>query len=970
MNLLNQLYTDFVKILQQSVIKYNIYAEKYETLDMKKAADQYINAYHKKDAFETYYHYDRDIIADLLGLDLEDDYVEIEQYYVDNQLIPFELRDQFLERQRSRIIANYLERNEYYRMLNGLPGLDDTDYIYLNEENAMQFDLPQDVPIHRLREDQISLLQTIGVIDDLITKNPDKAYLKFLGANRIDIVTARTAKNFAMIRIPYTISSALWDRFALIYEQCREYFMSCIYITEYRQTIEYYDNFIAMCIMVMTIQQVIARVIKDTIDRNFFDDYCIRTLFSVYGVPYYTHMDTSIKTQLVQNLNLLVQNKGTNKVIYDIASILGFDRLKVYKYYLMKVQKFNIDGTPVVATMLDDMGQEVPDYERMFDIYFQKVELKDLDTYRSLLYAPNKVLYRDITENDPFWQEDDELFNEIYEAEYNFVETKYLGVSVAYKLSRILFENIYLIKMIFEKKDEIPRIKVDLPKISPFMEVSLFDAMVALCAITCKQQHLKGEILTSPSKILHVMGFNFNIEFEKIRQDILTNQYLDDSLVDFFDVEKTYTVDRVNALFEDIEGLYKAIIEKMSTTQELEVYEAYRKLYETLFYTTENQTMFRIGTDDDGNPVYAKTFMEYLEVMNHDLFTTINSLTEETYPEVVNHICQKIMDIIPYLEYFGLKAGRDRTVETILVELIQFFKSYTTDMLGLNIVYIFDMKPEMLLRFIEKIHIDKSLESSDNLNLLHADHLTFTSTVRYHSDLYFIDKIGHLFALLNMFDPLYLKDAIKNLHVNLSINDENNWMDLINRIFTASYMKDELLLKDHLQYYVDMNLKEQITLTDYIKHILINSLIKERMNMMDTVSSVYDYFQIVENLPLMKDLLTIFNKLQLNDQVTFQEFVSIISREVKREKMSIWDVVDILSMTRVQDTIFEIVDRMISTATLIGRTSISFSEALRTAIHDVVEENYIMFDTTHTYGHVKTPSSLKMTDSCIIAYSE
>ena len=320
-NLLTQLYNDFIIVLEQAVIKYNILAEKYETLETKRDADAYINASLMKDKFNTYLRYDKDIIADILGLDMTYQYDIVEEYYNDNSLIPYKLRDEFLKRQRKKIIDSYIEKNNYYRMLNGQPDFEDTisNFVFVEREVADKYGINSDTPVHLLSEVKISLLQTLGYIDQLIEKYPDKKYLRFLGNRKIDIVTARTAKNFAVLRIPYDVSATMWDRFALTYEQCREYSMTCIYITEYRNTIDYYDNFIALCIMVMTIQQVIARVIKDTIERNFFDDYCVRTLFSVYGVPYYTYMDSGIKRQIVQDLNILVLNKGTYKVLLQVA---------------------------------------------------------------------------------------------------------------------------------------------------------------------------------------------------------------------------------------------------------------------------------------------------------------------------------------------------------------------------------------------------------------------------------------------------------------------------------------------------------------------------------------------------------------------------------------------------------------------------------------------------------------------------
>lgn len=976
-NLLTQLYNDFITVLQQTAIKYNILAEKYETVETKRDADAYVNACLMKDKFETYLKYDRDIIADLLGLDMTFQYNIVEEYHNDNSLIPFNLRDEFLKRQRNKIISQYIEKNNYYRMLNGQPDIEDHmgNFVFVERDIADQYGIDSDTPIHLLSENKISLLQTLGYIDKLIERYPDKKYLRFLGNRKIDIVTARTAKNFAVLRIPYDVSATMWDRFAYTYEQCREYFMTCIYITEYRNTIDYYDNFIALCIMVMTIQQVIARVIKDTIERNFFDDYCVRTLFSVYGIPYYTYMDSGIKRQIVQDLNILVLTKGTNKVLYDIASILGYDRLKIYKYYLMKVQKFDINGVPVVyytGEVDPQTGEKILDYEKMYNVYFQKVELKDRDTYKSLLDVTNHRTYEEVTSGDPFWLEDDSLFTEVYKSEYNFVETKYLGVSISYRLSKILFENVYLLKMIFEKKDEIPGIRLSLPKVSPFAEVSLFDAIVALCAMTCKQNNLKGEILTRPSAIMHVIGFNFEKDFETIKKDIEANPYLDNSLTQFFKDSSTYTIDGVNNLYKNIVGLYETIVDKMSTTQNIEVYDAYRKLYETLYYTDENQKMFWIGSDYEGNPIYAKTFMEYLQVMNPDLYDLIDKTDRDHFYEYVNHICQKIMAIIPDLKYLGVMSGRSETMEKMLVDLICFFKSYTTDMLGLNILYIFDMKPELLLRLIDEVHIHKTIQPQDELLLSHADHLTFTSRVQYDEYLHLWDKIQNIFACIRIFDNIHFNDSMHFIHNNLYVNDTTlRLYDIINHILEQIVTEDRFALQDVARWYVELVPKDTITFWDYITSIIETVIMNSSFTAFDAVSMMYIQEQLKDKA-MIYDMCRTYTTLHTDENLSFREFLKVTTSMAIQEGLPISDILQIIEKLVLYDKTMKLKDSARWKTVFRKNDVLKFTETILSSKMNMELDDHSVafFDLMDFLTQVTVRETFALRDTCKISYSD
>ena len=62
-NMLTQLYDDFITIIRDSVIKYKAKADALDTLEMTKAADEYVRAAQNKDTFGNYY-YTTDEIKD------------------------------------------------------------------------------------------------------------------------------------------------------------------------------------------------------------------------------------------------------------------------------------------------------------------------------------------------------------------------------------------------------------------------------------------------------------------------------------------------------------------------------------------------------------------------------------------------------------------------------------------------------------------------------------------------------------------------------------------------------------------------------------------------------------------------------------------------------------------------------------------------------------------------------------------
>ena len=69
------------------------------------------------------------------------------------------------------------------------------------------------------------------------------------------------------------------------------------------------------------------------------------------------------------------------------------------------------------------------------------------DFIQSFNSQVNRVEYDRITQNDPYWWEDQNLIDRKYETEYNFVESKYLSLGISYKMTDIIFENIILLNL-------------------------------------------------------------------------------------------------------------------------------------------------------------------------------------------------------------------------------------------------------------------------------------------------------------------------------------------------------------------------------------------------------------------------------------------------------------------------------------------------------------------------------------------
>ena len=336
-------YDSVIKILKSITIKYSYLAEAGETDEATMSANEYIDAVERRTDFDTYSDYTYD---DMVRVGITDYDILSEAMAGNYTVIPNEYREPLYEIRIQKIIDNYVEKNNYYRMLNGYPDLeeDSIHYFYITDSMAENYGINKHIPIHQIQDYYnkieegsgdyyISLIEGSGYIDKLYEANPDKEYLRFIGAARIPIITARKAKNFQILIVrDITIKQVLYNEFTEIYEQCREYFVNVVYNRNFRSFFDNYDKFIALCIMVMAIQQLIVKQMTLGIHREFFDIYALKMLYETYGIPYNLNLDEDSQQQIVRNLNLFIRDKATNKVIYNIAEALGFgSNFSIYK---------------------------------------------------------------------------------------------------------------------------------------------------------------------------------------------------------------------------------------------------------------------------------------------------------------------------------------------------------------------------------------------------------------------------------------------------------------------------------------------------------------------------------------------------------------------------------------------------------------------------------------------------------------
>lgn len=324
-------------IVSTLVIKKTYIADRTDTLENKQKADQYIAAVTNTDVFYTYPTYS-DYALQKAGLYLE-------CYKRDKSTIPKEKRDEVLKYQREYIILTYNEPNNYYRALAGLPDIGD-EYIYLEEDLK---DVDETKPVHDMNKDEIIILAATGALDRLKEKYPNKKYLWHLESEyRIPIHVSRSADDFDILYIKKDrTKQGIADSFIAIYRQVKDYCLTKFYDEAYKKDSPYYDGFIGMFILCITLQRYITTYLQKFINRDFFNKDLIRLLFESYGIPFYNDIPLSYLQKVAKNLNRLLYYKATDRVFTDIFKIFDMDNIDVYNYILFKDRNLDINGRPI-----------------------------------------------------------------------------------------------------------------------------------------------------------------------------------------------------------------------------------------------------------------------------------------------------------------------------------------------------------------------------------------------------------------------------------------------------------------------------------------------------------------------------------------------------------------------------------------------------------------------------------------------
>lgn len=796
--LLDGLIYNIKKIVNSIVVKEQNEADKYETSGIEKEADEYIDAIEDRKKYYDYNYYLEDFIS--AGVPLKD----VSTYLMADQSekvkkLPEDIKQKLFKNKKESIIKFYAESNKYYRDLEGKPSYDGSTNIYVRQQDIPDRlkSIKADKNIDMFTKNEIDVLYGCGFMDTLYNTYGYE-YLKHMGSKSISPYVARKADDADLLYIDSGIPDVVLNRFKEKYVLNKAFIMKTVYSNAFKLESRYYDNFIRAFILINTIIDMIDEIPDMIIKREVFDVRMVKVIMVNSGVEYFPEIPLRYQLALVRNLNRLIKYKSTTRNIVDICSLFGFDNIEVFKYYILKIRNVDSNGRYISATkeqydFNDNKWETVEDLDKEYSLKFLKVPIDNIaDNYLS--NQSNYLDYDQVAAEDKYWNGDVDpktVKDTILKHEFNILNSKYLSVDTIYSLDNLTFEQAYFVNMLFDDEIKEEDLMLPVPLINSYSKFRLTDLFNFLFALA--YEYLETNDMLSNMeygddsgdyimdldkekeriagknyiiKTLYVRGFNFKADLTALGNYIAEKGFTAEELgIDKFQIpdKSVLTFNQLVEVFANNTKIYNHIRKQLENADNKNIYEIYKKIYDTLFLTELTLNYYR---KPDGT--LYKSFTEFLKDRDGILYEVLLSLEDIDDANTKKEQIIKIIDAVVYqielqLEDLNFKYLFNNlpgiSVEYIkeyMKKVINFFKSFKVDFLSINTIYLFDDKLDNLIKMIDEVSLYTYLTKQSTVEILDkAD--SMISKLTYNENIPMKEK-AYIYA--SYIKDLYMKQYI------------------------------------------------------------------------------------------------------------------------------------------------------------------------------------------------------------------
>lgn len=825
-----------------TVLKNEQEALKNETLESLSNAELYISSVDGTAGYQSFTRPSREILTKLgIPTHLQDGIIK------DPELLPNEYRERCTRLMREQTIRDYVEINPYYRKLNGQQPLGEPP-LYVDSwipPDGVIIDLS--IPIQEMDDNAIMILENYGVLEDLFEEDPEhRAWLHHTGKRRVSPFMARRANKFDCLYVPNVDQDAIVRMWREKLDSNKFYVIKSIYSEAYKYDSDYYDNFLCVFLLLITMVDIISRVQEFIARKEILDIRSCQYIFASNGVPFFAEIPLRYQIAMVKNLHTLLKYKSTAKCMVDICAIFGMKNIKIFKYYILKDR--NLDHTNdsykfETTEGVDDYGEPVilEDLEKNFDLKFVKVPLDGkLDDY--IRDRANYVEYDEITStNDPTWDgglPHEQVKHETLEEEFNASRTKYISIDTIYDITKQAIQQCYFFNLLFDNVFLENECTVALPIIEPGHLFKIGHIFTFLTVLTYRYNNVKDCIMDTHGKVLKVNGFNFHADLAAIAADMAEHGYTLHAKEQFekWQCPKTSipSMEELMNLFVNNLEVREELVMGMCHADNLRVYVTYWKLYKALceveltFDYYKNPETGELARDDEGDATFT-LFLQWAEPLMYYKILELDGFDDDVsrnqfIANLIDSVVYALEQYIDTDEFSGLfnhlPAVSSEAIKRYIYTCINFYKSYKVDFLGLNTIYYIDDFNEgcvdivddlRLERFFEKVEwvkiydlIDKlsvRLEPADRIKLVERVYLIFTKHLQLDDKIDIWDEIPEWYVVLALYSVVFIIQQIAGTRVTLIPSDAVKIYELASNLFTWFTKDDKIEILDRCWIY-------------------------------------------------------------------------------------------------------------------------------------------------------------------------
>lgn len=638
---------------------------------------------------------------------------------VNEGYISQDIYDHFYQIMMAKEYDEYEEKNNYYRMLLGQPPIetDPKDFIYVDGK-----------PVQWLGEVEYLKLKRSGRWDVILSENPDKEYLQYIGKN-INIIEAREAEQFEVLWIAETTEASI---FRELYNRERKVFMKTYHSEYLTMHSDFNEAYELTTLKMRAIIYYFIRIDSPQLDKTTYTKEESEVLFRENGLSFPKNMPSVYRDSVSFVLNYLISFKGTNHVVKYLCEKI-FSGMNLYKYFIRKRHRQGLTLPIPPGTPPDEIWE--------VDFVLRPYDATNIPDFGEVGKDDVILSYDDVVLADPKWRNTQELKDYVFSSEFSYVNSKYIALGETIDLGKIGSSLSVFMRMIVTYKDAWKRHEVFY---SGTREThNFFDLWVYFVALyTGLLERYRVKISDSQSKITKLLGF---ITPDTINRIIVYwHWYFEQrdfsTVLDNFPSELTMSDDFFTLLVkvDQAMGLANFLDGIMAQAKNFSEVKVILDIYRAIRLVNTYPKAFEAGEIQELPTPLGVSYVDYLEQTDRTLFTQferyMTAESEEPLILELDNMVQYLIDL--FKQTVTDDSGTNRIpnlIETMnganmigggvsiyLLYLLKMFKAYTADFLSDLSVFQMSENNNYQLN-LDQIQISGSMNSWDRWNMSQWD---------------------------------------------------------------------------------------------------------------------------------------------------------------------------------------------------------------------------------------------------------